>query len=68
MYQAVWRCRLCGQRFIGAVELTNNETDNYILRMALESKPMVSVHNCYGNSKGLADFLGYEHYGDKDVE
>lgn len=66
MYQRVWKCRLCGQRFIGEVGLTNNDVAALLCDKEIAHRTL--FHQCYGNSVGMADFQGFEHYGDKDVE
>lgn len=61
MYQSVWKCRLCGQRFIGLTCYSDEETDNVMLNFTNSSyETLRTMHECYGGSKGVADFQGFE--------
>lgn len=61
MYQSVWKCRLCGQRFIGFATYTDDEAEKVMVNFTNSSlETLRTTHECYGGSKGVADFQGYE--------
>jgi len=62
MYQSVWRCRLCGQRFVGEVGFEEKEIAALLDKDVLEHR--ISFHSCYGGSIGISDFVGFEKYKD----
>lgn len=66
MYQSVWRCRLCSQRFIGEVGFSEKEINEMAEDITI-GKEVRSIHNCYGGSVGIADLQGFEYYDEKKV-
>ena len=61
-YQAIYKCRLCGEEFEkGEVEIENamsvihSLVINNSTGFAMRHKP----HNCKNGSYGFADFLGF---------
>ena len=63
MYQSVWKCRLCGQRFVGGGRYDENETDAVIINFEKHGGYW-TMHECYGGSKGIADLQGFERIRD----
>lgn len=58
MYQAICKCRLCGEKF------SNGEMKNEMLGVfsgRLDVKDYaIKIHNCQDGSFGLADFQGFK--------
>lgn len=55
MYHCKWRCRLCGQTFLGDLPFTEEEV------LAIPEKDFAPAkHTCYGGKIGWSDFLGFE--------
>lgn len=69
MYQAIYKCRLCGEKYEGCV--TKSETLAMTFIYGIRNKeyfqPIASeigihkteCHNCQNGSFGLADFQGF---------
>lgn len=60
-YQAIYKCRLCGQKFNNGVMMGElDECKREVAMDILEHPIRVTVHECFGGSIGIADFQGYE--------
>lgn len=71
MYQAIYKCRLCGEEF------SNGETGENLAEIATALLSTAdstrakgcalfirTVHNCQDSSFGLADFQGFKKVGE----
>lgn len=59
MYKSVWRCRLCGEKFLGNMRYYDHEKDS--LQTYIKADTHIQ-HDCYGGDMGLADFLGFRYF------
>lgn len=57
MYQALYRCRLCGKKLFG--ENAYEDECEAIARITVPNG-MYKIHHCTNGSLGNADFLGFE--------
>lgn len=67
-YQAIYKCRLCGEEFVSASTSNSDVALKNMLNITIgcEIKEWIgnpvtelSMHSCKDGSMGLADFLGF---------
>ena len=67
-YRAMYKCRLCGEKFTSASTTSSDIAIKHILIVTTGYKPSeyigtpvteLSMHSCKDGSCGLADFLGF---------
>lgn len=57
MYKSVWKCRLCGEKFLGERNFSTEEVAAMMLNKTGWSD--TSYHGCFGGDTGMADFQGF---------
>lgn len=63
MYKSVWKCRLCGERFLGDMNFTEEEVVD--IADSLEKNITIKrtvLHECFGGDYGVADLQGWHRY------
>ena len=67
-YRAIYKCRLCGEKFSGAMTGSSEIAIKHMLSVTIGRNPLefigapvtkLSMHSCKDRSMGLADFLGF---------
>lgn len=72
MYNARYRCRLCGEEFISEATGNRELAEKCMLYISTKNKNFLNentiihpdeleIHFCKNNSLGVADFLGFEY-------
>lgn len=71
MYQAIYKCRLCGEKFFDK-KIKSRKIDDFTITNILAQKEQTvfyekqnnvdlhRMHNCKDGSLGFADFQGFE--------
>lgn len=68
MYQAIYKCRLCGERFEGEPELISDKINgvSFIQKKVIDKDlhthdiSFMEFHYCKDGSLGFADFQGFK--------
>ena len=63
IYRSVWKCRLCGERFYGNINYTEETAKRTIVNLP-EQPLSTNIHECFGGI-GVADFQGMERINDE---